>query len=366
MLRPEFHFTAEYGWINDPNGLIFYKGRFHLFFQFNPNGLVWDSMHWGHAVSDDLIHWEQLPIALFPDDFGDIFSGSCILDSENISGLGTGENPPLLAFYTSHNMATRREQQCVAYSLDGINFIKYSLNPIIPGFDNTPARDPHVFADKISGGYSMCITVEDKVIFYHSDNLLNWTKTGEFLLPSYALKGMIECPFMCSFKCEGVEKYVLAMSMDIQESEFAKLPEEAVPHNRLMQYFVGDFDGNAFTVSPSQKEVLLIDYGPDFYAGTVFSNCPETIMMAWLGNSPESMKIPTENEGFRGVLSFPRKLYLTKNSEGYRLKQQFFSPVDTIKEIVHIRDSHTEEIKDNCVKEIITSEGYGICSYNEL
>ncbi len=366
MLRPRIHFTAEYGWINDPNGLVFYEDRFHLFFQFNPNGLVWDSMHWGHAVSDDLIHWEQLPTAIFPDEEGDIFSGSCIYDKENVSGLGTKDNPPLLAFYTSHHPLTKREEQCIAYSLDGMTFEKYSENPVIPGKDNTPARDPHVFKNVVKGGYCMCLTVEDKVLFYHSTNLTDWEKTGEFLLPEYALKGMIECPCMCMFECEGKSKYVLMMSMDIPESEFYKLPKEAVPHSRLMQYFVGDFDGEKFFVSDSQKEVKLVDYGPDFYAGTIFSNYPETIMMAWLGNSPESMKIPTENEGFRGILSFPRKLELIKTDKGYGLKQSFYPPAENIEGIIYNEFGDKEEIIDNCVKETITADGYGICTMFDL
>ena len=355
MLRPKFHFTAKYGWINDPNGLIFYKDRFHLFFQFNPNGLVWDSMHWGHAVSDDLIHWEELPVALFPDEMGDIFSGSCIYDEENLSNLGTKENPPLLAFYTSHNMKTRREQQCIAYSLDGVNFKKYKLNPIIPGKDNTPARDPHVFPNKIKGGFSMCLTVEEKILFYHSKNLIDWEKSGEFILPEYALQGMIECPCMISSECEGKEKYVLMMSMDIPESEFNKIPEEASVHNRLMQYFVGDFDGDKFVISDIKEKVKLVDYGRDFYAGTVFSNYPKNIMMAWLGNSPESMKIPTESEGFRGILSYPRVLSLVKNDDGYFLKQKFYPPVDADKDVDYKVFPNKEVLKDGCVTETCES-----------
>ena len=355
MLRPKFHFTAEYGWINDPNGLIFYKDRFHLFFQYNPDGLVWDSMHWGHAVSKDLIHWEQLPVALFPDDMGDIFSGSCIYDEENISGLGTKENPPLLAFYTSHNMDTRKEQQCLAYSLDGVTFEKYSRNPIIPGKDNTPARDPHVFKNIIKGGFSLCLTVEDKIIFYHSMNLIDWEKSGEFVLPEYALQGMIECPCMISFEFEGMNKYVLMMSMDIPDGEFEKIPKEAVVHNSLMQYFVGDFDGDKFIVSDTAQKVKLADYGRDFYAGSIFSNYPENIMMAWLGNSPESMKIPTEDEGFRGILSYPRKLTLAKNDDGYVLKQEFYPSIEENKDIDYKVSPEKEVLRDGCVIETCES-----------
>ncbi|MBR4759826.1 MAG: glycoside hydrolase family 32 protein, partial [Lachnospiraceae bacterium] len=202
-LRPEVHFTPKYGWINDPNGLVFYKGQYHIFFQHNPHGLVWDSMHWGHAVSEDLMHWKELPIALYPDEMGDIFSGSCFYDAGNISGLGSMENPPLLAFYTAHHPVTKREQQCLAYSLDGLCFEKYEGNPIIKGFDHTPARDPHVFANPTKGGFSMCITREDRILFYHSADLLFWEQTGEFYLPEYAFHGMIECPCMVFLNVEG-------------------------------------------------------------------------------------------------------------------------------------------------------------------
>ena len=166
--------------MNDPNGPVFYKGEYHLFFQHNPYGTHWDNMHWGHAKSKDLVHWEELPIALFPDDDGMIFSGSALVDKGNITGFGSTENPPLLLFYTSHDAKTKREMQCLAYTLDCIHFYKYEKNPLIPGLEQTPARDPQVFVNDILGGFSLCLPVENKVEFYHSDNLFDWEKTGEF------------------------------------------------------------------------------------------------------------------------------------------------------------------------------------------
>ena len=355
-LRPKIHFTPEKGWMNDPNGLVFYQGKYHLFYQHDPHSLVWDTMHWGHAVSDDLIHWEHLPIALYPDDIGVIYSGSCFVDTDNVTGWGSDGKPALLAFYTSHKMDTSRECQCLAYSTDGVSFQKYEGNPIIPGKDHTPARDPQVFRNTILGGYSMVLTREKCVEFYRSSDFISWSKTGEFRLPDYALHGMIECP--CMFCTDG--KYVLMLSMDVPESEYEKFPEEAVPHARVMQYFTGSFDGSCFFADPSQKEVLLVDYGPDFYAGTIFSNVKDTIFLAWLGDfSDGARNTPTETEGFRGIQCFPRKLTIVQTENGERLHHEFFPfRKEDLPDGV-ILNSSSEEIQliDNCVAESISNSG---------
>ena len=355
-LRPKIHFTPEKGWMNDPNGLVFYQGKYHLFYQHDPHSLVWDTMHWGHAVSDDLMQWEHLPIALFPDEIGVIYSGSCFVDTDNVTGWGSDGKPALLAFYTSHKMDTSRECQCLAYSTDGVSFHKYEGNPIIPGKDHTPARDPQVFRNTILGGYSMVLTREKCVEFYRSSDFISWAKTGEFRLPDYALHGMIECP--CMFCTDG--KYVLMLSMDVPESEYEKFPEEAVPHARVMQYFTGSFDGMCFAADPSQKEVLLVDYGPDFYAGTIFSNVKETILIAWLGDfSDGARNTPTENEGFRGIQCFPRKLTIVQTENGERLHHEFFPfRKEDLPDGV-ILNSSSEEIQliDNCVAESISNSG---------
>ncbi len=338
-LRPKKHFTPVKGWMNDPNGLVYYKGKYHLFYQYNPYSCEWDHMHWGHAISDDLVNWEHLPIALVPDENGDIFSGSCVVDNENVSGFGAEDNPALIAFYTSHHTETKREEQCIAYSLDGVNFTKYDKNPIIAGSENTPARDPFVFENKVIGGYSMCFTIETSVLFYHSNNLIHWKKTGEFILPEWSFQGMIECP--CLFENSG--KYVLMMSMDIAESEYNKFSEDVMPHNRLMQYLVGDFDGYTFKVSQIDKGPLLVDNGSDFYAGTLFNNIDDIILMAWIGNSDTCLSIPTEEEGFKGALTYPQMLYLDKTDNGYRLHHQFYP--------------QRENGSDTFINEYISSDG---------
>lgn len=389
-MRPKIHFAPEKGWMNDPNGLVFYKGEYHLFFQHDPNTLYWNMMHWGHAKSTDLVNWEELPIALYPDEQGAIFSGSAFVDSKNVSGLGLEENPALLLFYTSHNMDTKREMQCLAYTTDGITFHKYDKNPIIPGADNSPARDPQVFNNEILGGYSMVFTVEEAILFYHSDNLLDWTKTGELKLPEHMLQGMIECPSI--FKCkvenelEGLgfsdtanannsdkeempSKYVLMVSMDVPESEFYKFPKDVVPHSRIMQYMVGEFDGRQFVPDDSVERVLLVDEGPDYYAGTIFSNVEDIIMMAWLGDFSEgAKKAHTERYGFKGILSFPRKLTLHKTLEGYRLHHKFYTLTDIFESdicetnlcegVTYTKNQDFETLIDGCVKEMIFNNGY--------
>jgi fructan beta-fructosidase len=360
-LRPKIHFAPRKGWMNDPNGPVFYNGEYHIFFQHDPDTLYWNMMHWGHAVSRDLIYWEELPIALFPDEEGAVFSGSAFVDEENISGFGTEDSSALLLFYTSHNMDTAREEQCLAYTVDGKTFHKYENNPIIAGQDHTPARDPQVFRNKILGGYSLCITVESAIEFYHSEDFVNWEKTGEFRVPDYGLQGMIECP--CMFEAE---KYVLMMSMDVPESEYVKFPEGTKPHYRMMQYFVGTFDGRNFIADDEQQEALLMDHGQDFYAGTIFANTEETILLAWLGDFSEGAKnTPTEKEGFKGILSYPRKLTLRMTEKGYRLCHEFW-PAPTEERVGSVgaeagfkyeKTEDGELLTDGCVSEKILKDG---------
>jgi fructan beta-fructosidase len=264
-----------------------------------------------------------------------------------VSGFGSEEGPALLAFYTSHHPVTKREEQCVAVSKDGIHFTKYEMNPIIPGKENTPARDPFVFENKVIGGYSLCITTEDEIRFFHSLDLLHWEESGRFNLPSGVFRGMIECPVI--FNSNG--KYILMMSMDIPETEFEKFPPGVEPHNRLMQYLVGEFDGRTFIASETNSLPLLVDEGCDFYAGTIFNNIDETVLMAWLGNSEKVMSIPTDKEGFRGVLSFPRKLLLVETEDGYRLRHEFYPDLST-----DFADG--KKIEDSFVLEILSKEGF--------
>ena len=337
LWRPKKHFSPLKGWMNDPVGLVYFKGKYHLFYEHNPYATHWDKMHWGHAVSKDLYNWEHLDVAIFPDEMGEIYSGSCYFDEKNVSGLGTKENPPLLFYYTSHQTETKREQQCIAYSTDFVTFTKYEGNPVIPGSNNTPARDPYVFANPILGGYAMCLTTEDEIRFYISDNLLEWKISGSFAYESNCAGSMgrstpdggenrttrvvttreprdiYECPCLIPFDTNEGMKWVLLISM---------ITTPSATYAREVRYFVGEFNGRSFKQTEFPNEMLLADYGPDFYAATVFANTKEKILLAWLGNSDYVHDIPTDREGYRGVLCMPRMLGLVKTAEGYRLKSE--------------------------------------------
>ena len=188
--RPALHYTPQSWWINDPNGLVYAKGQYHLFAQYYHEP-VWGPMHWAHAVSRDLLHWEHLPIALAPDDLGAVFSGSAVFDQNNTSGLGREGQAPLVALYTSHGDF---EQQSLAYSLDGVHFEKYSGNPVIPNQERADFRDPKVFWNPVKSCWSLVLAAGDHVEFFASPDLLHWTKTGRFGPQGNYSEGVWECP----------------------------------------------------------------------------------------------------------------------------------------------------------------------------
>ncbi len=206
--RPQIHFSPEKGWMNDPNGLVYHDGEYHLFYQHHPYSSVWGPMHWGHAVSSDLIHWKHLPIALYPDSLGYIFSGSAVSDSKNRSGLGTADNPPLIAFFTYHDPVAqdeRREfkvqQQAIAYSTDnGRSWTKYDNNPVVKNPGIRDFRDPKVVWHPGSERWIMCVAAWQTIRFYSSANLLDWTFESEFGEGGESKKGVWECPDLFPLK----------------------------------------------------------------------------------------------------------------------------------------------------------------------
>ena len=175
--RPQYHFTTRRGWINDPNGMVFYKGKYHLFYQHNPAEREWENMHWGHAVSTDLLHWEELPVALHPDTIGTIFSGSAVIDYDNTAGYNAKDVPAMVAFYTADHPKSQR--QCMAYSLDeGLTFTKYEGNPIIDSYDKWQShdtRDPKVFWYAPGGHWVLVLNERNGHSIYNSKNLKDWT-----------------------------------------------------------------------------------------------------------------------------------------------------------------------------------------------
>ncbi|WP_322172411.1 glycoside hydrolase family 32 protein [Acutalibacter caecimuris] len=303
--RPALHFTPRAGWINDPNGLVFVDGTYHLFAQYYPEP-DWGPMHWCHGSSRDLIHWEHLPVALEPDGLGYIFSGSAVYDRENTSGLGEGGRGPLVALYTSHlpgEGGRDREQQSLAYSLDGIRFTKYQGNPVLPG-SRRDCRDPKVFRNPVRGCWSMVLAAGDHVEFYASEDLKKWEKTGEFGPAGNYAKGVWECPDLFPLQAGGEEVWVLLVSMGPSEEN----------HGARTQYFTGRFDGDSFRCDGRFTQPEFIDAGLDNYAGVTFFGTEERLLVGWACNWIYAHNTPTG--AYRGQMTLPRRLFLADTPKG--------------------------------------------------
>ncbi|MEY9934367.1 fructan beta-fructosidase [Catenulispora sp. GP43] len=278
IYRPQFHFSPQQNWMNDPNGLIYYKGQYHLFFQYNPSGATWGNMSWGHAVSTDLVHWKQLPLAIPQDADEMVFSGSVVFDRTDSSGLGTAANPPLVAIYTSAYKATGKQAQSLAYSLDGgTTWTRYSGNPVLDlGSQNF--RDPKVFWYQPTHSWLMTVALSDqhKVSFYTSKDLKSWTHLSDFG-PAGAVGGAWECPDLFPLPVDGDPartKWVLVVGTN----------PGAVAGGSGVQYFVGDFNGATFTsgdppYTPPAGDTLqdfdsAAGYGTWTATGTAFGSAP--------------------------------------------------------------------------------------------
>ena len=291
--RPQFHFTPARNWMNDPNGLLYYKGKYHLFCQHNPQANVWGNMSWGHAVSTDLYSWQELPVAINCTPTSGIFSGSAVVDFENTSGFGTTENPPIVAIYTEHQNDESNQSQCLAYSVDeGLTFTKYEGNPVLdinlPNF-----RDPKV--SWIDGQWIMTVALpqEFKISFYSSPNLKEWTHLSNFG-PAAEVGGVWECPDLIQIG----EKWVLIVSLNPGGFQIGS----------GTQYFIGQWNGKEFIADDLQTRWL--DYGRDNYAGVTFSNPPENkkLFLGWMSNWHYAGKVPTDP--WRSAMTLPRELSL--------------------------------------------------------
>ncbi|MCE9682524.1 glycoside hydrolase family 32 protein [Halomonas alkalisoli] len=326
--RPSLHFTPPEGWMNDPNGLVYFEGEYHLFYQYHPHGRVWGPMHWGHAVSRDLCHWQHLPIALYPDEAGMCFSGSAIVDRYDTSGLFDGE-PGLLAFYTEHRVLSGEpdrfdQAQCLAYSRDrGRSWQKYAGNPILASHGIQDFRDPKVLWHAPSCRWVMALACGQTIRFYVSENLLDWALASEFGDGQGAhTEHPWECPDLFELPVDGagagepVSRWVLVVGIGSSKEN---------PFGSFTQYFVGHFDGECFHNDHSSETVLMMDAGRDFYAVQSWSDIPEAdgrrLAIAWLNNWRYANQIP--EAGWRGAMSFPRELMLVTTSEGVRLRQAF-------------------------------------------
>ena len=283
--RPSIHFTPAKNWMNDPNGLVWHKGEYHLFFQHNPHGTQWGHMSWGHAVSKDLLTWEELPVAIAEDKDGAIFSGSAVSDGDY-----------LVAIYTRDT--DTNQSQCIARSTDnGRTFIKYENNPVLDE-NKKDFRDPKVFRYK--DYWIMCIAQphEHQISFYASSNLTNWKHLSDFG-PAAAQGGVWECPDLFSLTLNNEEVWVLIVSLN-----------PGGLYGSGTQYFIGDFDGTTFVPRYSTTEPRWLDYGKDNYAGVTFNDEPngKRILIGWLANWNEVKNLPSTS--WTNQMTIPRELGL--------------------------------------------------------
>lgn len=322
--RPQFHFSPEKNWMNDPNGLVYHEGEYHLFYQYNPFGNKWGHMSWGHAVSPDLVHWEHLPVALQEEDGIMIFSGSAVIDHQNTSGFGSADNPAMVAIYTGHTETN--QSQHIAYSTDkGRTWTKYASNPVLD-IGMKDFRDPKVFWHNEINRWIMVIAIpiERKVHFYASEDLKSWAFLSDFG-PAGATGGIWECPDLFLLPIEGEEdasRWVLDVNIG----------SEAAAGGSGGQYFVGDFDGERFMNDNPDTLTLWIDHGADYYAAVSWSDIPETdgrrILIGWMNNWQYAQDIPTDP--WRSAQSLPRTLTLRRTSDGLRLAQRVVREFDML------------------------------------
>ncbi|CAM4384883.1 glycoside hydrolase family 32 protein [Paenibacillus alkaliterrae] len=320
--RPQFHFTPPAKWMNDPNGMVFFEGEYHLFYQHHPDGTTWGPMHWGHAISKDLTHWEHCPIALKPDEHGEIFSGSAVVDWEDTSGFFGGK-PGLVAIFTHADhypdSERPRQRQSIAYSLDkGRTWITYEGNPVLSEEAITDFRDPKVFWHVPKQQWVMVLATGDRVLFYTSSNLKQWNVESEFGAAEGSHDGVWECPDIIELPVDGGmegSKWVLIVSIG---------DNPQCPEGSRTQYFVGDFDGSSFTNDASPETILWLDHGRDNYAGVTWSDAQRAdqgkLFIGWMSNWKYANLIPTAS--WRSAMTLPRVLFLKKVPDGIRLVQE--------------------------------------------
>ena len=324
QFRPQFHFSPETSWTNDPNGLVFYKGNYHLFYQHNPNNVVWGPMHWGHAMSKDLLHWEHLPIALYPDELGTIFSGSAVIDFNNSSGFAADESVPLIAFYSYS-----KQYQAIAYSNDGINFEKFNGNPVIGLPEEVKDfRDPKAFWHSKTNKWVSIISQGDHAVLYSSEDFKSWSLLSIFTTDSPMFW---ECPDLFPLVLQDQTIWIVTVANN--------------------QYFVGDFDGVTF--EPFDEEYRVLDHGKDNYAAVTFNNIDRRVSIGWMLNWEYANNIPTST--WRGSMTIPRELTLIKLKDDIFVRSFPVSELDGIMTLEMFEPAI--EILPN--KEYIVAEDFG-------
>lgn len=335
LFRPYFHFSPKKGWMNDPNGMFHYNGYYHLYYQHYPEDNSWGPMHWGHAISTDMVIWKERPIALYPDELGYIFSGSAVVDVENTSGFSKDGKTPVVAVFTHHDMVADKagevgdETQSIAYSLDeGLTYTKYQGNPVIANPNVPDFRDPKVNWDEERKQWVMSLAAGQEIMFYASKNLKNWHLLSSFGQGIGNHGGVWECPDLFTLPVQGTDekKWVL----------FVSINPGGPNKGSATQYFIGDFNGREFIVDEGFKaemerqHTFWVDYGRDNYAGVTWSNAATKdggkFFIGWMSNWLYAQKVPTEK--WRNASTVARELALIKDGPIYRLVA---SPVKALK-----------------------------------
>ena len=315
--RPMYHHTPAYGWMNDPNGMFYKDGVYHLYYQWNPYGSMWENMTWGHSTSRDLIHWEAQPTAIEPDALGDIFSGSCVVDKKNNQ---------VVAFYTS--AGERSQMQSMAISKDnGKTFEKYKGNPVLVS-NEEDFRDPKCFWNPDINKWNLILAVGQEMRIYTSENLKDWNYESSFGKDLGCHDGVWECPDLIKLPVRGTNKHKWMLICNINPGgPFG---------GSATQYFVGDFDGKKF--SCEHKDTRWMDYGKDHYATVTFDNAPEgrKIALAWMSNWQYANQVPTKQ--FRSANSIPRDLDL------FEYNGQTYCGVTPSKEMLALRGKTGKEL----------------------
>lgn len=331
--RPQFHHSPPFGWVNDPNGMVYFDGEYHLFYQHYPDSTVWGPMHWGHAVSTDLVHWENLPIALYPDSLGYIFSGSAVVDTKNTTGFGQNGQPPLVAMFTLHDMKREKdgtdshESQGLAFSNDrGRTWTMYDGNPVMPNPGGIrDIRDPKLIWHEGTKQWVVTLAVGDHIEFWGAPDLKKWTKLSDFGKNYGGHGGVWECPDLFPLAVDGTSetKWVLIVNIN-----------PGGPNGGSVgQYFVGDFDGKTFALDPNfAKKVPLgtgawMDWGKDNYAAVTWSDAPagRRLLLGWMSNWQYANQVPTGI--WRNAMTVSRSLSLRKMGDSHHL---FSEPVQEL------------------------------------
>ena len=334
--RPSYHFTPLYGWMNDPNGMVYKDGEYHLYFQYNPYGSKWGNMHWGHAVSKDLVHWEHLDPAIARDPVGHIFSGSSVVDKKNTAGFG---KDAIIAIYTNHSV-NPDEVQCIAYSNDnGRTFTKYEGNPVLTPFDGLKDfRDPKVFWYEKGKCWYMIVSADKEMRLYKSKNLKKWNYVSAFGKGIGQQPCQYECPDFFQLPVNGDKKKMKwVMTMNINPGCWFG--------GSATEYFVGDFDGKNFTC-PDAHDVKWLDWGKDHYATVTFSNTGDRVLgITWMSNWQYANLTPFKQN--RGANGLPRELKLYEKNGKYYISEDVAPEVYALrKDTKNLADASVADAKD--------------------